>query len=243
MKHVSYLATAFSIASFPGFADTINVGSVQVYNVSSYTIDPAALQGFEKALGDELCKRAGFSCDWKVLPPEQLWSALQAGEVDAIVAGVSMGDEAIDGVDRTMPYLMLDPFLHIGLPGTQWTIEGAIISHLPDPAVTAYAQTTGASFNEYETLEAALAAVRDRQVMSLFGEREALVPVAEASGGEFVIIGNRDEIKIKPGIAMAVRSDDMDLRFAFEDQIFDMSQDGSLNTLTETWFGVDAARW
>ena len=42
---------------------------------------------------------------------------------------------------------------------------------------------------------------------------------------------------------MALRADDIDLRFAFEDQIFEMSQDGSLNALTETWFGVDAARW
>ena len=31
--------------------------------------------------------------------------------------------------------------------------------------------------------------------------------------------------------------------YFFEDQIFEMSQDGSLNALTETWFGVDAARW
>lgn len=243
MKHITYLAAVFSLAAFPSFADTVTIGTVQVYDAGSYTIDPAALQGFELALGDELCQRAGFTCEWKVLPSDQLWSALKTGEIDAVMAGVSMGEDAGDDVDRTAPYVTPDPFLHVGLPGTQWLNNAAAVAVLPDPAAAAYARTTGASFTEYETLEDALAAVRDGQVLSLFGERDALAPLVEASGGELAFIDGRGEIKIKPGVAMALRADDIDLRFAFEDQIFEMSQDGSLNALTETWFGVDAARW
>jgi polar amino acid transport system substrate-binding protein len=142
-----------------------------------------------------------------------------------------------------VPYVTPDPFLHVGLPGTQWLNNAAAVASLPDPAAAAYARTTGASFTEFETLEDALAAVRDGQVLSLFGERDALTPLVEASSGELAFINGRGEIKIKPDVAMALRADDIDLRFAFEDQIFEMSQDGSLNALTETWFGVDAARW
>ncbi|WP_165784572.1 transporter substrate-binding domain-containing protein [Zhengella mangrovi] len=243
MKYLACLAAALSFTASPATADIVAIGTVQVYDAGNFTVDPASLQGFEKALGNELCKRAGFTCEWKVLPPDQLWSALAAGDVDAVMAGVSMGDDVGDGVDRTLPYLMLDPFLHIGLPGTQWQVEGAKVAYLPDPAVTAYAGTSGATFTEYQKMEDALAAVRSRQVLSLFGEREALAPVVEASGGELAIIGNRAEIKIKPGVAMALRVDNVDLRFGFEDQIFEMSQDGSLNALTKTWFGVDAASW
>ncbi len=243
MKHITYLAAAVSLAAFPILADTVTIGTVQVYDAGSYTIDPAALQGFEMAVGDELCQRAGFTCEWKVLPPDQLWSALETDEIDAVMAGVSMGEDAGDEVDRTAPYVMLDPFVHIGLAGTQWLNNATVVAYLPDPAAVAYAQTTGASFTEYETLEDALAAVRDGQVLSLFGERDALAPLVEASGGELAILAGWDEMKIKPGVAMALRADDIDLRFAFEDQIFEMSQDGSLNALTETWFSVDAARW
>ncbi len=243
MKHITYLAAAVSLAAFPAFADTVTIGTVQVYDAGSYTIDPAALQGFELALGDELCQRAGFTCEWKVLTPDQLWPALETGEIDAVMAGISMAEDVGDSVDRTAPYVTLDPFVHIGLAGTQWLINAAVVAYLPDPAAAAYAQKAGASFTEYETLEDALAAVRDGQVLSLFGERDALAPLVEASGGQLAIIDNRDEIKIKPGVAMALRADDIDLRFAFEDQIFEMSQDGSLNALTETWFSVDAARW
>lgn len=243
MKHITYLAAVFSLVAFPGFADTMTIGTVQDYDAGSYTIDPAALQGFELALGDELCQRAGFTCEWKVLPPDQLWSALETGEIDAVMAGISMDEDAGDSVDRTAPYVAPDPFLHVGLPGTKWLINAAVVAYLPDPAAAAYAKTAGATFKEYETLEDALAAVRDGQVHSLFGEKDALAPLVEASGGELAFIGGRDEIKIKPGVAMALRADDTDLRFAFEDQIFEMSKDGSLNALTETWFGVDAARW
>jgi len=243
MNRISYLAAAVSLAAFPAVADTMTIGTVQVYDASRYTIDPAALQGFEMVLGNELCQRAGFTCEWRVLLSDEVWSALEAGEIDAVMAGISMDDDVGEDVDRTLPYVTPDPFLHIGLPGTQWQMEGAVVAHLPDPAVTAYAQTTGATFTEYETLEAALAAVRDGQAMSLFGERHALAPLVEASEGELAVIGNRDEISIKRGVAMALRSDDIDLRFAFEDQIFEMVEDGSLNAMIETWFGVDAARW
>ena len=243
MKHIMYMSVAVSLAAFPILADTVSIGTVQVYDAGSYTIDPAALQGFEMAVGDELCQRAGFTCEWKVLPPDQLWSALETSEIDAVMAGVSMGEETGDDVDRTVPYVTLDPFVHIGLPGKQWQSSTAVAAYLPDPAAAAYAQMAGSSFTEYETLEDALAAVRDGHVLSLFGERDALAPLVEASGGELVIIAGWDEMKIKPGVAMALRSDDIDLRFAFEDQIFKMSQDGSLNALTETWFSIDAARW
>jgi len=243
MKYITYLAAAVSLAAFPVLADTVTIGTVQVYDAGSYTIDPAALQGFDMAVGDELCQRAGFTCEWKVLPPDQLWSALETGKIDAVMAGVSMDEDTGDDVDRTVPYVTLDPFVHIGLPGTQWLSGGAVVAYLPDPAATAYAQKAGSSFTEYKTLEDALAAVRDGQVLSLFGERDALAPLVEASGGELVILAGWDEMKIKPGVAMALRADDIDLRFAFEDRIFEMSQDGSLNALTKTWFGVDAARW
>jgi polar amino acid transport system substrate-binding protein len=243
MKSIFFLTTAVSLVAFPALADTVTIGTVDTYDVGSYTIDPAALQGFEKALGEELCNRAGLTCEWKVLLADQLWSALAAGEIDAVMAGVSMEDDAREGVDRTLPYLMPDPFLHIGLAGTQWAAEGAKAAYLPDPAVTAYAGTSGATFTEYATLEDALAAVRGGEALSVFGERETLVPVIEAAGGGLAVIAGKEEIKIKPGVAMALRADDIDLRFTFEDQIYEMSQDGSLNALTETWFGVDAARW
>ncbi len=243
MKHISVLAAAFSLAALPGLADTVTIGTVEPYEAGSYTIDPAALQGFEKALGDALCQRTSLTCEWKVLPSDQLWSTLAAGGIDAVMAGVSIGEGVGEGVDWTMPYVRPDPFVHIGLPGTQWPVEGAVVAHLPDQAVTAYAGASGATFTEYATLEDALAAVRDGQVLSLFGEREALVPVAEASGGRLVVLAGKEEINIKQGVAMALRADDTDLRFAFEDQIFEMSEDGSLNALTETWFGDDAARW
>lgn len=243
MRHIQYLASAISLAAFPVFADAVTIGTTETYDSGGYTIAPAALQEFERALGEALCQRAGVACEWSVLAPDRLWAALEAGDIDSIMAGISVAEDLGNDIDLTLPYLIPDPFLHIGLAGTEWQIEGADVAHLPDPAVTAYAQTTGATFTEYATVDAALGAVRSGQALSLFGERHALLPIVDASDGGFVVIGVRDEIRIKPGVAMAFRGDDIDLRFAFEDQIFEMMQDGSLNDLIESWFGVDAARW
>lgn len=243
MKPIVYWTTAAVLAATPVLSDTVTIGTVQDYDAGSYTLDPAKLKGFETALGDALCQRAELTCEWKVLPSEALWSALQSGEVDAVMAGVPSDRDVGDGIDRTMTYLMPDPFMHIGLTGTVWPPEGAVVAHLPDPAVTAYARLSGATFTEYGTIDQALAAVRNGQALSLFGEREALLPLTQASGGELDVIGVRTEVKIKPGVAMAFAAANADLRFAFEDRIFEMSEDDSLNVLTEAWFGTDAARW
>lgn len=243
MKYAVLLAAATAVVALPAFADTVTIGTVQNYDTGSFTVEPTALQDFEKALGDELCQRSGSTCEWKVLASDELWPALDAGEIDAVMAGVPVDQDVGANIDLTLPFVMLDPYLHIGLPGTEWSIEGALVGHLPDQAVSSYAQTTGATFEQFDDIDTALAAVRAGETLSVFGEREALVPLAEASNGELMVIGNNKEVKIKPGLAMAFHADNIDLRFSFEDQIYEMTQDGSLNALIDTWFGVDAARW
>ena len=51
------------------------------------------------------------------------------------------------------------------------------------------------------------------------GEPQAFAPLlAEAGGMPEIVRGN---VKVHPGVAMALRADDIDLRFAFEDLIHD----------------------
>ena len=238
-----FSGVALFLTSIPTFAlsETVTIGTVQTYNPTNYTVKADTLRGFETALANDLCQRAEVTCEWKVLPAEKLWSALDAKDIDIVMAGIPMDIEIDDTVTLTMAYLALDPYVHIGLPGTRWAIESAQVAHLPDPAVTTYAKTTGATFSEYETLDDALAALKAGKVLSCFGEREVFTPLVEASGGDLIVIPGKEGVKIKPGIAMAMRADDVDLRFAFEDQIDAMIQDGSLDTLTRKWFGMDAS--
>ena len=243
MKLFTRLVVASALTAAPVLADTVTIGTLETYDPGSYTVDPAALQGFDRSLAEQLCARADLTCEWSILSSDQLWSALESGQIDVVMAGVSMDANVDDGFDRTLPYLAPDPFLHIGMPGTEWQMEGAVVAYVQDPAVTAYGQTSGATFTQYDTIEEALAAVRNGEMLSLFGERNVLSPIVEASAGELAVIGNRDEITIKRGVAMVLRADDVDLRFAFEDQIFEMGEEGSLNALIESWFGNDAARW
>lgn len=42
---------------------------------------------------------------------------------------------------------------------------------------------------------------------------------------------------------MALHADNFELRFTFEDLIYEMTQDGSLDVLTKEWFGIDAVTW
>lgn len=222
-------------------AQTVMIGTAEQYEAGEYTVDPVALQEFEKALGEVLCQRAELSCEWKVTARDDLLSALRAGEVDVVMAAIPITAEMGEGIETTASYLQLDPFVYAGLPGTEMHVNVLNVATISDPAIETIVASTGYIFEVYPTLEEALKTIENGGAEAVLGERENLVPLVEASGGRFAVINHQDTLR--PGVVMALRSEDIDLRFSFEDRIYDMTQDGSLNALTKEWFGIDAAVW
>lgn len=68
-------------------------------------------------------------------------------------------------------------------------------------------------------LRAAMDAVERGEADVALGEEEAFAPLLAEAGGKLEIV--RGNVKVHPGVAMALRADDIDLRFAFEDLIHD----------------------
>jgi ABC-type amino acid transport substrate-binding protein len=115
------------------------------------------------------------------------------------------------------------------------------VAAVSDPTIKAWSASTGYSFKYFETLKAALKFFESGGAEAVLAERTDLQPLIKASGGRLAVIAPRD--RLRPGVAMALRSEDTDLRFTFEDRIYDMEKDGSMNALTKKWFGIDASEW
>ncbi|MFD1196713.1 transporter substrate-binding domain-containing protein [Seohaeicola saemankumensis] len=222
-------------------AENITIGTDEAYDARIFTLEPSTLEGFDKAFAEIVCSRANLSCEWKTMPYDVLSSALRDGDVDIIIAAIPSNAELGAGVEKTVAYLQPDPFLTVGPPGTELHKHVKHLGSIADPVFDGWFPTTGYTNVVFPTIEAAVEAIETGEADAVIGERATLEPLIAGSGGKLVKI--TENAHLRPGVSMVLRSGDVDLRFNLEDRIFDMTQDGSLNALTEEWFGIDAAQW
>ena len=241
MRIITLLLAGLLLVPAQAIAQNITIGTTDQYEAGEFTVDPAALQGFETALGDALCERAELSCEWLVMAPSDLLPALQAKQIDVLMAAIPMTAKLGANIDTTAAYLYPDPFQFVGLPGKQMHGNVKSVAAISDPAIDHWYATTGYTIEFFPTIEGALKAVENGEADIAVGELADVAPLMEASGGSLVVI--QDNRRLRTGVTMALHADNIDLRFVFEDEIYDMTLDGSLNTLTEKWFGIDAIKW
>lgn len=234
----NYLAAVLSMVALPSFAENLIIGTVQTYDAGVYTVDPEAFQSFERELGDELCRRASVSCKWKVVPADQMLSSLSGAEIDAVMAGISATTDVGKDYVFTMAYLYPDPFSYLGRGGEMKDSIGGVVPAVTDYDLSGFSATSGVTFKKHEALDEAISAMLDGQFEAVFAEKERVAPLIAASNGTLGYAYFKD-MKVVPGVGMLFRADDIDRRFLFEDQIFEMTQDGSLNQLSEKWFGAN----
>ncbi|MFD1196696.1 transporter substrate-binding domain-containing protein [Seohaeicola saemankumensis] len=239
----TYLIILSCLLALPveAFAQTVMIGTVDAYEAGDYTVDPSALENFDKAFGELLCQRGKFDCAWKVMGRDELVPALKARKIDVIIAAIPMTEAFGDGVETTAAYLYPDPFAIVGLPGFVPFGNVKTVAAVPDPAIEAWHATSGYNILYFPTLEEALREVEGGGAEIAFGEYEDLAPLVDATEGRLEVLNPGRHLR--PGVTMALRSESIDLRFAIEDLIYDMSKDGSLNALNKELLGNDAVVW
>jgi polar amino acid transport system substrate-binding protein len=94
---------------------------------------------------------------------------------------------------------------------------------------------------EFATPDETIAAVRNGEVDAVFADYDYLAPIAEASGGELVFVGER--VALGGGVGMGFRESDTELRGKIDAAVTAMKEDGTLNALLVKWFGDDAEQY
>ncbi|MDJ0630187.1 MAG: transporter substrate-binding domain-containing protein [Rhodobacter sp.] len=222
-------------------AQKVTIGTAAQYEVGDFTVAPAVMQGFERALSEALCQRGNLSCEWEPMAQDGLLPALKAKEVDVVMAAIPITAQLGDGLETTAAYLYPDPFDFVGPPGFDPFGNVKTAATISDPAIDAWHTTTPYNVMRFDTLEEALEAVERGDAEIAVGERIELAPLVDATEGRLAVVAA--ERRLRPGVTMALHADNFELRFAFEDLIYEMTQDGSLNALTKEWFGKDAVTW
>ena len=64
MKKLILSAATLALMAGMGVADTVRLGTEGAYPPYNFIDDNGEIAGFEREVGDELCKRAELDCEW-----------------------------------------------------------------------------------------------------------------------------------------------------------------------------------
>jgi polar amino acid transport system substrate-binding protein len=242
MNRLLTATAALAVLAGPALAqDTIRMGTEGAYPPYNFINDAGEIDGFERELGDEMCARAGLTCEWVTNDWDSIIPNLVSGNYDTIIAGMSITDERDEVIDFTQAYMPPDPSTYVGLAGTEIDPTTAVIAAQTGTIQAAHIAAIGGALMEFPTPDDTIAAVRNGEADAVLADSDYLAPIVEASGGELDYVA--PDVMLGGGIGMGVRESDTELKAAFDAVITEMKEDGTLNPMIVKWFGEDAQVW
>ena len=220
-------------------SETVRLATEGGYEPYNFINDDGEIDGLERELGDELCRRAELDCEWVLNEWADMIPDLVAGEFDVIMAGMSITDERDETIDFTEPYYPPTPSVYLAVAGAG---DEAVQGRLGAYANTIYSDyftDQGIPYIEFSSEEDRLEALLNGDIdASLVDHGYAVEKLAEYQG-RLVVVG--PSLLLDRGIGMGMREDSGDLRDKLNDALASMKADGALNELIRKWVGEDAA--
>ena len=241
MKKLILATTALALSGTLALAqDTVRMGTEGAYPPYNFINDAGEIDGFERELGDELCKRAELTCEWVKNDWDSIIPNLVSGNYDTIIAGMSITAERDEVIDFTQDYYPPTESAYVAAADGV-DLAGGIISAQTATIQAGYVAESGATLVEFATPEETIAAVRNGEADAVFADFDYLAPIVEASGGELMFVGAR--VPLGGGVGMGLRESDGELKAKFDAAITSMKEDGTLNELLTKWFSAEIAKY
>jgi len=238
MKKLLLATAVMALTSGAALAQqTVRMGTEGAYPPFNFINDAGQVDGFERELGDELCKRAGLTCEWVITDWDSIIPNLQSGNYDTIIAGMSITEEREKVLDFTQNYVPPATSAYAAL-SPDADVAGGVVAAQVGTIQAGHVAETGATLLEFATPDETVAAVRNGEADAVFADKDYLVPVVEESNGEFSWAG--EEVQLGGGVGMGLRESDTELKEKFNVAIQSMKDDGTLNEMIKKWFGAEA---
>jgi polar amino acid transport system substrate-binding protein len=232
MKKFILSTAALAISAGMAMAqDVVRLGTEGAYPPWNFINDAGEVDGFERELGDELCKRAELNCEWVTNDWDSIIPNLVSGNYDAIIAGMSITEERDEVIDFTQNYTPPDPSAYVGM-SEDVDLAGGVIAAQSGTIQAGYIAEQGATLVEYATPEETIAAVRNGESDAVLADKSYLSPIV-AEDSDLMFVG--PDVPLGGGVGMGIRESDGDLKAKFDAAIQSMKDDGSLNELITKW--------
>jgi polar amino acid transport system substrate-binding protein len=237
MKKLLIAAAALALTAGLAGAQTVRMGTEGAYPPYNFINDKGEVDGFERELGDELCKRAELTCEWVTNEWDSIIPNLVSGNYDTIIAGMSITEERAKVISFTQNYIPPAASAYVGLKADA-DVKGGVVAAQTATIQAGHVAESGATLLEYPTPDETIAAVRNGEADAVFADKDYLAPIVAESNGELSFVG--EDIQLGGGVGMGLRQSDAELKGKFDAAIQTMKDDGSLNALIKKWFGDQA---
>ena len=239
MKKLILSTTALALSAGMAMAqDVVRLGTEGAYPPFNFIDDNGKVSGFEKDVGDELCKRAELTCEWVTNDWDSIIPNLVSGNYDTIIAGMSITDERDEVIDFTQNYTQPDPSAYLAKAGAEVDFAGGVIAAQTGTIQASHVASSGATLLEFATPEETIAAVRNGEADAVLADKDVLTPHVEESSGALVFVG--EDVALGNGIGIGLRQSDAELREKLDAVITELKEDGTINELIKKWLGEDA---
>lgn len=209
----------------------VRMGTEGAYPPWNLINDAGEVDGFERELGDELCKRAELTCEWVTNEWDSIIPNLVGGNYDVIIAGMSITDERDEVIDFTQEYTPPDPSLYMAA-SDDVDLTGGVIAAQVGTIQASYVAESGATLLEFASPDETVAAVRNGEADAVLADGSFVTSIADQDA-ELMVVG--EPVMIGGGVGMGLRESDTELKAKFNAAITSMKEDGSLNELIKKW--------
>ena len=232
-------------APFASAQEVVRVATEASFPPFSQTEADGTYTGFEIDLGNEVCKRAGLTCEWVKQDFDGMIAALLAGKFDMVFSSMSIKPERQKVADFSLPYYSAK-YRFYAKKGSGITIPDG----LQGKAVGVYAGATQEQFlnakfsgvvepRGYKNIDQIHADLVNGRIDAAFNEDlPAAAFLNSDAGKDFEFIGPEyDDIEIfGPGAGAMFRKDDTELRDKVNAALREVYADGTFDTLSAKWF-------
>lgn len=233
---VALLLIALSLACTA--PQTVVIATDGAYHPFNFINDAGEIDGLEREMADELCRRADLQCEWVVNDWDTLIPHLRVEDFDAILAGMSITDEREERIDFTQPYYPPSPSVYLARAGSgDEAVQGALGAQA-GTIHSDYFLDTGAFYHSFRQAHDPVLALLDGEVDAILVDHAFAVEKLAEFDGRLAIVG--PSVELDRGIGIGVR-EESELRAKFDEALTSMKNDGVLNQLILKWFGEDAA--
>ncbi len=173
------------------------------YHPFNFINDDGEIDGLERELGDELCRRAELDCEWVLNEWSDMILDLVGGEFDAIIAGMSITDERDKTIDFTEPYYPPTPSVYLALTGAgDEAVQGRLGAYA-DTIYSDYFTEQGISYTEFNREDDRLEALFNGDIDAILVDHGYAVRMLAEYEGRLVVVG--PSVLLDRGIGIGVR--------------------------------------
>ena len=175
---LAVVMVAMSTIAFAADNNVVRLGTEGAYPPWNFLNDAGEVDGFERELGDELCKRAGLTCEWVTNDWDSIIPNLVSGNYDVIMAGMSITAERDEVIDLTQNYSQPDPSSYLAM-SADVKLEDAVVAAQSNTVQSSFIAQKGWTLVEFATPEETVAAVKNGEADAVLADKSYLNPIAE----------------------------------------------------------------